>query len=113
MKVLILVLALVAVAICVRVDLSAPALDKSMIEELNKDAAMTWKAGENEFFSGKSLGEVKSMLISRDYFAKDANEQVPVLLHPAANAPDTFDSRKQWPTCIHAIRNQARCGSCW
>jgi len=27
--------------------------------------------------------------------------------------PDSFDSRTQWPHCVHAIRDQAKCGSCW
>lgn len=27
--------------------------------------------------------------------------------------PDSFDSRTQWPNCIHEIRNQQQCGSCW
>jgi len=62
---------------------------------------------------GKTLGEVKDMLISRDYFARDANEQIPILQHPIKAQPDAFDTRTQWPKCIHAIRNQARCGSCW
>jgi cathepsin B len=28
-------------------------------------------------------------------------------------APTSFDSRKAWPNCVHPIRNQASCGSCW
>lgn len=27
--------------------------------------------------------------------------------------PKEFDSRKQWGDCVHAIRDQAKCGSCW
>jgi cathepsin B len=27
--------------------------------------------------------------------------------------PSDFDSRKQWPSFIHAIRDQQQCGSCW
>jgi cathepsin B len=30
-----------------------------------------------------------------------------------AAAPTSFDSRTQWPNCVHAIRDQASCGSCW
>lgn len=32
-----------------------------------------------------------------------------------AEAPESFDSREQWPECqsIKEIRNQAKCGSCW
>ncbi|CAG9328378.1 unnamed protein product [Blepharisma stoltei] len=28
-------------------------------------------------------------------------------------APASFDSRNQWPSCIHPILNQEQCGSCW
>ncbi|MBL2098188.1 hypothetical protein ELI75_30940, partial [Klebsiella pneumoniae] len=28
-------------------------------------------------------------------------------------APASFDSRVQWPNCIHPIRDQGQCGSCW
>ena len=27
--------------------------------------------------------------------------------------PETFDARTQWPNCIHPIRDQQSCGSCW
>jgi len=27
--------------------------------------------------------------------------------------PETFDAREQWPNCVHPIRDQAQCGSCW
>lgn len=30
-----------------------------------------------------------------------------------ADVPKEFDSRKQWADCIHEIRNQQQCGSCW
>lgn len=29
------------------------------------------------------------------------------------NAPDSFDSYKNWPQCAHPVRDQAQCGSCW
>jgi cathepsin B len=27
--------------------------------------------------------------------------------------PTAFDSRTKWPDCVHPIRDQAKCGSCW
>lgn len=29
------------------------------------------------------------------------------------DVPDNFDSRSEWPACIHSIRDQGSCGSCW
>jgi len=104
-------LAIFAVALAARVDLSMPAIDKDMIEELNKDHARTWEAGVNPVFEGKTLKEVRDMLISRDFFV--ANEEVEVIDTYTTTAPAQFDSRTQWPGCIYPIRDQARCGSCW
>lgn len=33
--------------------------------------------------------------------------------HPDLYAPATFDARTQWGTCIHDVRDQQYCGSCW
>lgn len=27
--------------------------------------------------------------------------------------PESFDWREKSPECIHPVRNQGRCGSCW
>jgi cathepsin B len=32
---------------------------------------------------------------------------------PNVEAPTNFDARTQWPSCIHAVRDQGQCGSCW
>lgn len=29
------------------------------------------------------------------------------------SVPASFDSRDQWGSCVHPIRDQASCGSCW
>ena len=31
----------------------------------------------------------------------------------AVAAVPAFDSRTKWPHCVHPIRNQEQCGSCW
>lgn len=32
---------------------------------------------------------------------------------PVTGVPDNFDSRDKFKACVHPIRNQAKCGSCW
>lgn len=29
------------------------------------------------------------------------------------NLPTDFDSREQWPGCVHSVLDQGQCGSCW
>ena len=41
------------------------------------------------------------------------NGLLPVVDTVAEALPAAFDSRTQWPGCIHPIRNQEQCGSCW
>jgi cathepsin B len=105
-------LALAVAAFAQRVDLSSPAVDKDLIAELNKDNAMTWTAGVNDNLIGKTYGDVmRTMLMSRDFFVP--NEEIEILPTINATAPTEFDARTKWGACIHPIRNQAQCGSCW
>ena len=30
-----------------------------------------------------------------------------------ADVPENFLAKDKWPTCVHEIRDQQRCGSCW
>jgi hypothetical protein len=44
----------------------------------------------------------------------DSNEASPFPAPEEMTAvPATFDSRTAWPGCVHAIRDQGQCGSCW
>lgn len=44
----------------------------------------------------------------------DSNEALPFPEPEILTAiPATFDSRNQWAGCVHAIRDQGSCGSCW
>ena len=40
-------------------------------------------------------------------------EDFPVVDTVLENIPNNFDSRTQWPNCVHPILNQEQCGSCW
>eukprot|EP00817_Percolomonadidae_sp_ATCC50343_P000771 CAMPEP_0117421938 /NCGR_PEP_ID=MMETSP0758-20121206/2888_1 /TAXON_ID=63605 /ORGANISM="Percolomonas cosmopolitus, Strain AE-1 (ATCC 50343)" /LENGTH=310 /DNA_ID=CAMNT_0005204279 /DNA_START=10 /DNA_END=942 /DNA_ORIENTATION=+ len=90
---------------------SQPVINEAMINQINSNPASTWKAGVNKVFEGKTLEEVRHMLGA--FLIIPETDRITKTIYTGANLPDSFDSKKQWPNCAHAIRNQARCGSCW
>ena len=58
--------------------------------------------------SKKSMREIFGLLGA-------AHEQVAdnALAPEITATPVSFDSREQWGSCVHDIRDQQRCGSCW
>jgi len=97
----------VAVA-CANIN-SKPLLSQKLVDTVN--AAGEWEASLNNKFASWTLGDAKKILGSRldDVFIF----QAPRVEVEATAIPAAFDSRTQWPGCIHAIRNQEQCGSCW
>jgi len=67
-------------------------------------------AAENPL-RNRSYEEIKGLLGT----IIGGEEDTRVYDKPTVNAdiPTDFDSRKQWPSCIHPIRDQKSCGSCW
>jgi len=67
-----------------------------------------WTA-EHNAFSHKSVEDLRSMLMDPKMIVKrgmvSSAEQV--------SLPTSFDARKQWASCIHPVRDQMQCGSCW
>ena len=86
-------------------------ITKQMTEELAKFAS--WKVVDYEDNVFKDW--TRDDLLSYFGYAEigpvttDANEEQLV----SDALPDHFDCREKWGNCIHAIRNQGRCGSCW
>jgi cathepsin B len=99
-------LVLIAVVACIYA--SRPALDKEIVEAIN-GARLPWKAGYNDFFAHMTIDEAKAMMACDVTVPSD----IPVAVSTGVAAPAAFDSRTQWPNCIHPIRNQEQCGSCW
>jgi cathepsin B len=103
----IFLVALVAVVIAASNDL---VINQDVIDQINNDPTSTWKAARYEMFENKTFDEIKYLfgtyVIPNEVSnAPDVDPNVPIA--------DEFDGRQKWGKCIHAIRNQAKCGSCW
>ncbi|KAJ5075675.1 hypothetical protein M0811_07247 [Anaeramoeba ignava] len=78
-----------------------------LVEQIN-NANVGWTAKEYPQFVGKSVEELRSL------FGKiHGSHNYPIKRHEPQDLPTNFDPRTQWPGCIHAIRDQGKCGSCW
>ena len=70
---------------------------------------------EEHPFKNWSEVQIKSLMGLSSLSLKDTSE-IPVsdsFATSEADLPESFDSREKWPECIHPIRNQGHCGSCW
>jgi len=104
-----LVLAILSVfALAHAIEGTASVLDDNMINEINA-ANGGWIAERNARFEGMTMDEARQLLGAVPFPApKHKIDTIPL-----RDVPDTFDARKQWPNCIHVIRDQGQCGSCW
>jgi cathepsin B len=87
------------------------AYDAEFVKHVNSNQS-DYVAGLNDKFKGWTLLEatrlmgVKSLVPTGETPVKSYAEEDLAI-------PDSFDARKQWPSFIHPIRDQAQCGSCW
>ncbi|KAL6722920.1 hypothetical protein Aduo_017988 [Ancylostoma duodenale] len=100
----------------------------SIVEEVNSQVGITWKARYNKFASRSEVttGTVSdadtARMILKKFFdlddqqlLQDTEKHIEGLWRMKLNIPKSFDVRAAWPQCwaVHQIFNQAGCGSCW
>jgi len=110
-------------------DLHRPILDDSLIQQINSQG-LAWTASRSPRFEGITVAQAKKMMGTRplDEEAKIKLEKMrsgkpkPArksgrghhnLSFQPGDFPVSFDSRTQWPGCVHAVLDQGQCGSCW
>jgi len=87
-------------------------LRPGMVEFLNNNQD-SWKAEMPEKFKNMTLAQIKAQFLGAipDYTHHDqlSNHHE---IH-TNDIPEHFNSSEKWPGCIHPIRDQGHCGSCW
>lgn len=89
--------------------IARPTLDRTIIDEVNKHK--DWVAGHNDRFDGVDFEEAKKLCGT--LLANSTELDGYVRYHKVGDIPTSFDARQKWPNCIHPIRDQQQCGSCW
>ncbi|KYQ89807.1 hypothetical protein DLAC_09777 [Tieghemostelium lacteum] len=104
----ILFVSIVLLAVAASLSVNDDVLDDNLIREVNSNPHSSWKAGRNPRFEGVSIGQAMSMMGTRKSVGKTSIKE-----KASSSIPSSFDSRVQWPNCIHPVLNQEQCGSCW
>jgi cathepsin B len=80
------------------------------IEDLKTKVSFEVADYESNRFKDYTLAQLKAMM-----GVKTHPDFVPVQMDytESDSAPASFDARTAWPACVHQIRDQAHCGSCW
>ena len=90
----------------------AKVVTQEMVDFVNNDPTSKWTA-HTDWVGEMTVEEAMGMV------GTDLNVVNPFPKHnfgalmDHVTVPSGFDSRTQWPDCIHPIRNQEQCGSCW
>lgn len=90
-----------------------------IVDKVNSNPAATWSAGINDRWANAAIEDKVNALGTEVYeqapFVEPGDEanNTPYTDEDFAKLPASFDAREKWPACVHPIRNQAKCGSCW
>ncbi len=86
-----------------------PLITREHLEELRSKATYEVSDYETHPFKDWSAREIQQILGAR--IPEETSSEI--VYGDSSELPESFDSRVQWPKCIHPIRDQQQCGSCW
>ena len=86
-------------------------INENIVREI-RSKTRAWKAHEphQNPLSNWTLEDIQARLGT---IVQGPVEGIPSPLPSNDDLPKSFDSRDKWGHCVHAIRDQAQCGSCW
>lgn len=91
-----------------------PLITREYEEKLRSEVPWEVETYENNIFKGWTLEEFLETFPNQEeeipISVADMEEPEPV---ESTVLPTNFDGRQKWGKCIHPIRRQGKCGSCW
>eukprot|EP01132_Coremiostelium_polycephalum_P002426 gene2426-2996_t len=94
-------------------DYDQIAVTNHLVNKINSNPNSSWKAGHNKF-SDMTIGEIMPFLgAHKPINTPESRRPVSMSRFSANDIPTEFDSRTEFPGCVHEIRDQGHCGSCW
>ncbi len=107
-KSLVIVAAISLVITPVLSVVSPPITDQSFVNKINS-VQNDWLAVNHDMFTNKTLNDISHL------FSTEMNKGINAepYHYSGAQLPENFDSREKWGKCVHPIRDQGNCGSCW
>lgn len=88
---------------------------REYLEQLRKEVTWEVEIYENNVFKGWTMDDFMEIFGHNNHMIDELETQTETLADDTeiTDNPKEFDGRKQWPNCIHPIRRQGQCGSCW
>jgi cathepsin B len=103
----IILLAIVALASC---RLHSHTLNQESLEEIKKNASFEVYDWESHPFRGQTVEQLRAKLGLKGMPVEEL-QRLPT--GGESDLPENFVSQDKWPDCVHQIRDQQSCGSCW
>lgn len=91
--------------------------DPEHIKVLNSQPGSSWIAAPQTIFEGITYDDARMLLgTALSHISEHVNETRDAKVYDVIreeHLPVGFDARTHWPSLVHPIRDQQRCGSCW
>jgi cathepsin B len=106
----IIALAIIGIALCHSGLKKDFVINSEYLEGIKKTATFETYSHEEHPFKNWSESQLRGLMGLQQISLKDTSNMP---YDKDNDLPVHFDSREQWPDCIHPIRDQGHCGSCW
>lgn len=92
---------------------SEPLITREEEEQLRREVTWEVETYENNIFKDWTLEDFHEAFPNEEMEEPITEDMVDNSEPDISGLPDHFDGRQKWGKCVHPIRRQGKCGSCW